>query len=52
MEILGPKTNLGAGVSGELTMIFFLEGRLGVDKRTEVSMTSLRGNLACVHAKV
>ena len=52
MEVFGRKTDLGAGVSRKLTMVFFLEGRLGVNEGSEISMASLRGNFACVHAEV
>lgn len=52
VKILGTETDFGAGVSRKLTMICFLEVRLGVNKCTEVGMASLRRNLASVHAKV
>ena len=52
MKVFGSKTDLGAGVSGKLIMVFFLEGRLGSDECTEIGVASLTTLLACVHAKV
>ena len=52
MEVFGFEANFGAGVSGILGVILLLKVGVSIEKCTEISMASLRGNLACVHAKV
>ena len=47
-----PEADFGAGVSGILGVILRLKVGVCIEKCAEVSMASLRGNLARVHAEV
>ena len=52
MEVFGFEANFGAGMGRVLGVILRLKVGVSIKKCAEISMASLRGNLACVHAKV